>query len=81
MLSPGVTEAAARQQLYKTGAKIKIFALIRSRNQFLLLLGFFLFTNFCSFTRVINMLPFEEKKIDSCKTKKVSALLFISSRC
>lgn len=61
MLGPGPIEAASRQQFYERGAKIKSFALIGSRNQFLLV-GFFSFTDFCSFTRVINTLPFEEKK-------------------
>lgn len=58
---PGLTEEVSRQQFYKRGAKIKSCALIRSRNQFLLLVGFFFIHQFCSFTRVINMLSFEEK--------------------
>lgn len=59
---PGPIDAASRQQFYKRGAKIKSFALMRCRNQFLLLVGFFLFSNLCSFPKVTNMLPFEEKK-------------------
>lgn len=61
VLGPGPIEAASGQQFYERGAKIKSFALIGSRNQFLLV-GFFSFTDFCNFTRVINTLPFEKKK-------------------